>query len=186
MFRYGRRARSIEACFRTLGLPESASTARVTARFRRLAKQYHPDRNRSPSAHRRFIEIADAYAVLRDHLRIRPGASRYGRCPDCGRYADLFDGLDGGRGCADCLLGRTRLSRFLPLPDIQVARHVTVLVLYAAGMIHFGFFLRTDDRSFAAASLLCLLAGLLVLATEVLAIAWRERARTPRVRTGQQ
>jgi len=168
--------RSIADCFRVLGLPATASAREVTAAYRRLAKQLHPDRNPTVAAQRRFVEIADAYAILRDALRAREVESRWGRCPCCGKYADLYDGVGGRVGCANCLLGRTRLSRYLPLPVIVVARHVAVFALYAAGVLLLLAYVRDGGPAHAVASLACVLAGLLVLAIEVLRIAWPEQA----------
>jgi len=53
--------------YEVLGLPESAGTDDVKKAFRRLAKQYHPDRNpNNPQAAERFKEINEAHDVLSD------------------------------------------------------------------------------------------------------------------------
>lgn len=53
--------------YATLGVPETASTDDVKKAFRRLAKQYHPDRNpNNPQAAERFKEINEAHDVLSD------------------------------------------------------------------------------------------------------------------------
>jgi molecular chaperone DnaJ len=49
-----------------LGIPRDADQAAIKDVFRKLALQYHPDRNREPDAEDRFKEIAEAYAVLSD------------------------------------------------------------------------------------------------------------------------
>jgi hypothetical protein len=46
-----------------LGISDSASQSEVTNAFRKLAKQYHPDRN--PKTRDKFIEIFEAYEILR-------------------------------------------------------------------------------------------------------------------------
>lgn len=50
--------------FNILGLPENASKAQVKRAYRKLALEYHPDRNSSPDAHERFLQITEAYEML--------------------------------------------------------------------------------------------------------------------------
>ncbi len=50
--------------FKILGLPENASKAQIKRAYRKLALQYHPDRNSSPEAHERFLQITEAYEML--------------------------------------------------------------------------------------------------------------------------
>ena len=47
-----------------LGVPKTASGVEIKAAYRKLAPQYHPDRNSSPEAEARFKEISEAYFVL--------------------------------------------------------------------------------------------------------------------------
>ena len=49
-----------------LGIQRSANKEEIKNSYRRLALQYHPDRNKSPGAEERFKEISEAYAVLSD------------------------------------------------------------------------------------------------------------------------
>lgn len=52
--------------FTVMGLPESATQAEIGARYRELARQYHPDRNPGdPTAASRFDEVTKAYQVLK-------------------------------------------------------------------------------------------------------------------------
>ncbi len=54
-------------CYRVLGLDKEASPQKVKETYRKLAFQYHPDRNREAlSAVERMKEINEAYAVLSD------------------------------------------------------------------------------------------------------------------------
>ena len=159
---------SLEECFRLLELPESATTEQIRAAFRRLAKQYHPDGHPSRRDHRRFVEVANAYRILREKLRVRPPDSEWGPCPRCGQFSDILVGLDGRKSCPDCLLGVTQRSRILPMPFIPLAKHLATLTLYGASVYFLFAYLESGSIRHAAISLACVLTGLLVLAAEVL------------------
>ena len=47
-----------------LGVPENASKEEIKKAYRRLAMQYHPDKNQDPVAHNKFIEISEAYEAM--------------------------------------------------------------------------------------------------------------------------
>lgn len=49
-----------------LGVSKSASTDEIKKAYRKLALEWHPDRNKSPQANEKFKEINEAYAVLSD------------------------------------------------------------------------------------------------------------------------
>ena len=50
--------------YKTLGLSSSASKAEIKVAYRKLAKKYHPDKNKSKQASQLFIEVNEAYAYL--------------------------------------------------------------------------------------------------------------------------
>jgi DnaJ-class molecular chaperone len=53
--------------YEVLGVSRSASEAEVKSAFRKLAKQYHPDRNANdPKAKERFAEVNNAYEIVGD------------------------------------------------------------------------------------------------------------------------
>src|SRR2546425_1562151 len=52
--------------YETLGVPKNASKEDIKNSYRKLALQYHPDRNKAHGAEEKFKEISEAYAVLSD------------------------------------------------------------------------------------------------------------------------
>ena len=61
-----------------LGVTREATEADIKKAYRKLAMEYHPDRNPAPEAEARFKEITEAYEVLRDPQR-RAAYDRYGK-----------------------------------------------------------------------------------------------------------
>lgn len=55
--------------YKALELCPEATPAEIKSSYRRLATKFHPDRNTSPEATKRFEEINEAYHVLRDTQR---------------------------------------------------------------------------------------------------------------------
>ena len=56
--------------YNILGLESSASDAEIRKKYRKLALQFHPDRNPdNPESEERFKEIAEAYGVLMDPVK---------------------------------------------------------------------------------------------------------------------
>ncbi len=161
---------SSDESFRVLQLPRSAGPAEVRMAFRRLAKQHHPDLNRSPESGRRFARVVKAYRVLQHELGLLGDGSARRRCPRCGNYDELLDGLDGRPGCADCLLGLTRLSRFLPPYAVETVKHVAVLVLYVLGVALAVNYATTHDLDYALLSLGAIATGMLTLAGTCLTV----------------
>jgi molecular chaperone DnaJ len=61
-----------------LNVSRDASEADIKKAYRKLAMEYHPDRNSSPQAEAKFKEITEAYEVLRDPQK-RAVYDRYGK-----------------------------------------------------------------------------------------------------------
>lgn len=62
--------RTTRTHYEVLGLPRNATSAQLKRRYRELVRKYHPDVavNKSTS-HRLFLQINEAYEVLKDHAR---------------------------------------------------------------------------------------------------------------------
>ena len=99
--------------YEVLGVPRTATEAELKAGFRKLAMQFHPDRNPGDSAAElKFKEINEAYQCLSDkdkraaydrfgHAAFEQGgggAGGFGTDGFASSMADIFDDLFGGLG----------------------------------------------------------------------------------------
>jgi molecular chaperone DnaJ len=99
-----------------LGVPRDCSEVEIKKAYRKLAMEYHPDRNSSPDAEARFKEITEAYEVLRDPQK-RAAYDRYGKAGVGGQggfgfhHVDLSEALNifmrdfGGLGGFESIFG---------------------------------------------------------------------------------
>lgn len=113
-----------------LGVPRTATADDLKAAFRKQARQFHPDVNKSPDAEEKFKEINEAYAVLSDAEK-RAAYDRYGHAgvrnmggaPDFTTvdFSDIFGDLFGFGG-----FGRSA-SRNAPRrgADLQIREELT-------------------------------------------------------------
>jgi len=76
-----------------LGVPRDCSEVEIKKAYRKLAMEYHPDRNSSPDAEARFKEITEAYEVLRDSQK-RAAYDRYGKAGVGGQGGFGFHHVD--------------------------------------------------------------------------------------------
>ncbi len=99
--------------YEVLGVGRDADENAIKSAYRRLARQYHPDVNKSDDAEERFKEINEAYEVLSDadkraaydrygHAATQggfgaggPGGAGYGGFPG---FGDIFEEFFGGMG----------------------------------------------------------------------------------------
>src|SRR6267154_2440514 len=130
--------------YQILGVSETATTDEIKKAFRRLAKQYHPDRNPNKQAAERFKEINEAHDVLSDAEKRKKydqlrrygafaGAGQgYGRAggsaagPDAdfdlsdlgsfGGLGDLFSSIFGRRGAGAPLDDEEEIETAISIP----------------------------------------------------------------------
>jgi molecular chaperone DnaJ len=116
--------------YETLGVPRNAPADEIKRAFRRLAMEFHPDRNPDPGAEARFKEINEAYEVLSDTEK-RAAYDRYGHAGLGGSFTNRgFEGFGPFGGFGDIFdaffgasQGRRRQAR--RGADIQVELSLT-------------------------------------------------------------
>ena len=93
--------------YQILGLGRDADADAVKKAYRKLAMQYHPDRNPDkPEAEEKFKEVSEAYSVLSDpekkanydRFGTTGGSGAGGTGFDAGSIFDMFDQFFGGGG----------------------------------------------------------------------------------------
>ncbi len=81
--------------YEVLGIQKNASKDQIKDAYRKLAMQFHPDRNKEVGAEEKFKEISEAYAVLSDDQK-RQQYDHLGHSGFDQRYTseDIFRGAD--------------------------------------------------------------------------------------------
>src|SRR3984893_1512151 len=108
--------------YEVLEVERAATDAQLKAAFRKLAMQWHPDRNSEDGSEHKFKEINEAYEVLKDGNK-RAAYDRFGHAAfeqggagaggnfgaDFGSaFSDLFEGIFGMAGTRGGRSGRER------------------------------------------------------------------------------
>jgi len=128
--------------YEVLGVDRNASEQEIKRAYRRLARKYHPDRNKDnpKEAEEKFKEISEAYEVLMDKDKRRrydqfghagvegdfsPGGFTWSDFSHASEFEDIFKDFDfgfGGDSIFDMFFGRERRGS----PFSRVKRRATV------------------------------------------------------------
>uniref|UniRef100_A0A8C9X533 DnaJ heat shock protein family (Hsp40) member C16 n=1 Tax=Sander lucioperca TaxID=283035 RepID=A0A8C9X533_SANLU len=73
--------------YKILGVTRSASQAEIKKVYKRLAKEWHPDKNKNPGAEDMFIKITKSYEILSSEDK-RANYDRYGQTDDTQPYGN--------------------------------------------------------------------------------------------------
>jgi molecular chaperone DnaJ len=116
--------------YEVLGVSRDASQEEIKKAFRRLARQYHPDVNRTKEAEEKFKEINEAYEVLSDPEK-RAAYDRFGHAGvgvGAGATSGPFGGFaDFGFDLFETLFGMgTRSARTGPQRGADLRFDITI------------------------------------------------------------
>jgi molecular chaperone DnaJ len=137
--------------YNVLGVPRNANDSELKKAYRKLAMQYHPDRNKSKAAEEKFKEAKEAYEVLSDaHKRAlydqfghagveaaattASGASANSRAFNFGdvfnTMGDVFGDIFGNRGGQRQSAQRGADLRYTLELDLESALHGTTVEIH--------------------------------------------------------
>jgi curved DNA-binding protein len=157
--------------YQTLGVKQGAGDDEIKAAYRKLARKYHPDKNKEAGAEDKFKAISEAYEVLHDKQKraaydnLRAGGYRggdqfrpppgwqqqapggfefrdFGGGADAGGFSDFFESLFGGRGAG----GRAQRG---PMRgnDIRAGVEIDLRTAYSGGKQRLGLRDATGERT---------------------------------------
>ncbi|WEV42065.1 DnaJ domain-containing protein [Bifidobacterium sp. ESL0682] len=98
--------------YKVLGVSKDASSSEITKAYRKLARKYHPDLNKTKEAEEKFKDISEAYDVLSNEdqrrkydairqfagggARFAGGSGQGGFGGDASDFSDIFGSMFGG------------------------------------------------------------------------------------------
>lgn len=91
--------------YEILGINKNATEKEIKSAYRKLAMQYHPDRNSAPDAEEKFKEVSEAYEILSDankrakydkfgHSAFDPNSYSFGNSEDI--FSSFFESFGSG------------------------------------------------------------------------------------------
>ncbi len=80
--------------YKTLGVSKDATESEITKAYRKLARKYHPDINKTKEGEEKFKDISEAYDVLKD----KDSREKYDAIRQFGMGGARFAGGAGGSG----------------------------------------------------------------------------------------
>jgi curved DNA-binding protein len=147
-----------------LGVKSDASEADIKSAYRKLARKYHPDKNKDAGAEDKFKSVKEAYEVLKDKQKrasydeLRAGGYRggdsfrpppgWGQAQGGGAQFDFGGGGAGGGDFSDFFEslfgraaaghGRARQARPMRGRDVNAKIEITLTMAYAGGSTRVG------------------------------------------------
>jgi len=158
--------------YQTLGVKQGAGDEEIKAAYRKLARKYHPDKNKEAGAEDKFKAISEAYEVLHDKQKraaydnvragggyragdnFRPPPGWQQQAPggfefrdfgggDAGGFSDFFESLFGGRGGAGPRAQRGPMRG----NDVRAAVEIDLRTAYAGGKQRLGLRDASGERT---------------------------------------
>jgi curved DNA-binding protein len=158
--------------YQTLGVKQGAGDDEIKAAYRKLARKYHPDKNKEAGAEDKFKAISEAYEVLHDKQKraaydnvragggyragdnFRPPPGWQQQAPggfefrdfgggDGGGFSDFFESLFGGRGGAGPRAQRGPMRG----NDVRAAVEIDLRTAYAGGKQRLGLRDASGERT---------------------------------------
>ena len=111
--------------YEVLGVAQNASSEEIKKSFRRLAMEYHPDRNKDINAEARFKEINNAYEILSDQEK-RARYDRYGHSASDGQGFAGFESMGGFGDIFDAFFRGSTTRRSGPQRGSDLETSITI------------------------------------------------------------
>lgn len=178
--------------FAALELPSTAGPHETQRAYRRLAFQYHPDRNPDcPDSFFKFKQITRAYRLLQAWFRMDSQSRGLGPCSRCGQYGFVRLGLDRKAYCRPCLIFSAGPPA-LPSPPVIIASCGFTILMLSVAVVCLATALSTRSLFYSSAALVSGGIGTIALAITAILISevhrrraaggeWRWRTRRTRL-----
>ena len=143
--------------YQALGVEPAATAKEIKQAYRKLAHQYHPDISKDPQAEKKFKEIGEAYATLKDaekrqaydDLGRRPAGEPFTPPPDWGRQFNVGEGGFDNVDFSDLFaaFGRHRKNAPQAGQDYELVAPISLEQIYRGEQIEISAELPEFDQS---------------------------------------